>query len=109
MSGLEFKRGDTLSIDGEAPIRPGGYVGWTLNAQIRRWGPGQAPGELIANLDCDWTDAAAGKMGLQFTSPTDDWPLGEAVFDIRYTPPGGGRHTTRGYVRLTILEPATRG
>lgn len=107
MSGLEFKRGDTMLLTGVAPRQSGGYAGWSLFSQVRKWGPEQVPGELIADLVCEWTDPAEGRMTMASNGPTINWPLGPAVFDLRYVSPDGSRTTTR-YIKFEIIEPSTR-
>lgn len=105
MSLLTFKRGDTMSLAGRAQAIPGGYVGWTLTAQVRVL-RANAPAEKIADLTASWTDAAAGQLLLQ-NANTGAWPLGEAVLDVRFTAPGGAR-TTTDMVRFKIVAPATQ-
>lgn len=109
MIGIEFKRGDTLMLRGISPAQPGGYSGWTLASEVRQWGPGDAPGALVATLECEWSNASSGEMLIRSTLPTNAWPLGLAVFDVRYVAPGAGGRTTSSYVKFQIIEAATRG
>lgn len=105
--GMTFKRGDTLSLSGRAPTREGGYAGWALACQVRVWGPA-GPADLIADLQANFVDAAAGTLLIQSVGITSGWRLGDAVLDLRYVAPGGAR-TTTDYVRFRIVEPATQG
>lgn len=97
---MQFKRGDAFEFVGTVPVVALGipvtnYAGWTARSQIRT-----ASGTLIAELDVNFllnddpVPILAGDIEVVFVGSTQDWPLGDTIIDIEFTPPGGGTFST---------------
>lgn len=101
----DFKRGDNFIADISVTPPPGGFSGWTLQAQMRVWRV-NTPAEIIADLAAVWIDEEAGTIRVSNPN-TAAWPVGPAVFDVLMTSPVGVKTTTP-YQRLNIIIPATQ-
>lgn len=56
------------------------FVGWTVTSQIR-----DPSGKLIAEVQCEWLDAATTRDLLLSVNQTDSWPSGDLLIDIKFT------------------------
>lgn len=99
----DFKRGDSLRLacTYEVDGRPTALTDTTVEAQVRR-----RNGELIATLIVQLADQTTdpGRFDLS-ADPTDAWPLGGALLDIKFTV--GGVVTRSQTASLPIVEKVT--
>jgi hypothetical protein len=100
------KRGDTFDASGQLTVTDGGaplpsLQGWTGRCQLRT-----ATGQLIADLNFSWVDAAQRLCRL-YAGSTQAWPLGLAELDIELTSSAGhvvSTQTTRIKIARGVTE-----
>ena len=99
---LSLSTGATLSLLLKLPPQfAGQFAGHELTSQLRT-----PKGDLIANLQPEWTDAGAGALRLR-ADDTVNWPVGEALFDVCFKAPDGTRIYTRS-ASLHVMRGQTR-
>lgn len=105
---LKFKRGTTFAIVLAVPsaIEDGYFREWEVEAQIRRKGDTTNKG-LIGSLSARWDDPTTTRQLIIFNNLTDNWPLGPAELDIKFTNASGYRLRTT-TLQLEILRGITQ-
>lgn len=98
--------GDTFMCSGvaEFPLVTD-FTGWVGQSMLRYTTPGTPK---LVDLVFAWVDAVAGSWTLTFAGSTNTWYPGPAIFDIKFTLPGGGTERTEP-VPVTIMAGATYG
>ena len=101
---VSHKRGDTFvysAVIRESKSGPAiDLTGWTIASMIR-----DADSLLIADLDVSITTAASGAYAIR-ADITDEWPIGQAYWDIQYTDADGVIRSTE-TINLQIIEDVT--
>ena len=106
---LDFVRGATFDMSGAALDDGVAYdfTGWTFTCQVRKLDTSGKPGALIADLTCEWLNAATGLLRIHSTTSTAAWLLGKAVLDVRFVDTLGNI-VQSGKMELLITEAVTR-
>lgn len=83
---LNFKRGDTFTVQGQVTVNDVAQdlTGWSVQSQVRN---GTA---LLTQLTVTWVDQPGGVYLLSATpAATAAWPVKTLSCDIQYTSPAG--------------------
>lgn len=104
-SALQLKRGASLDALLRIPSRfaDGQFAAWQPSAQLRT-----ASGQLVAQLQVQWADAATARVLRLQALDTSAWPLEVLVFDVCLQGPAGERIYTAD-MRLAVLREVTHG
>lgn len=87
-----FKRGSSFSMSLKIPdsIENGMFQGWQVKCQVRKKNNDFDNG-FIADVACIWVDPITTRVLALQHDATDNWPVGEAEFDILFVSPKGQR------------------
>jgi hypothetical protein len=114
---MEHKRGDTFDYVATIPdtFADGYFVGWDVTAQIRKAASGplaqlSAPvdGELVAQLDVTWTDAATTRQLRLLKVDTKAWPVGPLEFDVQFRRADDGYTLSTATEKLVVIKDVTQ-
>lgn len=88
---IEFEQGRTFAFLGELSdtIPIGTFVGWDVEAQMRRY-QNRLPTGLLANIVVEMVDPSTSNQIRLYHADTKRWPLGRAELDVKFTQPGTG-------------------
>jgi hypothetical protein len=91
------KRGDSLDLVVAVPARfaDGYFTGYEVASQIRA----QEGGAKVADLTCEWLDAATTRNLRLTCLDTTAWPVLPAEFDVQF------KRTSDGFVISTTTQP----
>lgn len=107
---LQFTRGATFDFSGAATLNgvTQNFTGWpSPTCQIRKLDSTGNPSTLVADLTCEWLNAATGLLRIYSTASTAAWALGMAAMDVRFVDTLGNV-TQTSLSELEIVEAATR-
>lgn len=79
---IPLKQGDSFDqlVTIPADFADGHFVGWDVASQLKN-----SDGEVIADLDVSWADAATTRTLRLLKIDTKAWPLGQYEFDVQFT------------------------
>lgn len=88
LTNMEVKVGDTFDFNGAFPIVdhldvPVAYSEWTITSVVTLFGDGRRK----VSVPSYWLDTFRGVI--RVVGPTDDWSVGPAQIDVKFTSPQG--------------------
>lgn len=101
---MKHKRGDTFQYVAvlRAPIADGDFAGWVPSCQVR-----DMQGKLIADIAAAWADPVTARSVSLSASQTYAWPVGIAVFDVRFTRASDGFSRSSSSIQFEIIDSCT--
>jgi hypothetical protein len=101
---LRHKRGDSFELIATLPEQfpDGHFSGWSVASQVRR-----SSGELVADLETDWVDAATTRHIHLQRLDTTTWPVSTVYMDVQFTRQDGYTLSTS-TVNILVEKDVTR-
>jgi len=101
---IAHKRGRSFDLVATIPEQfpDGHFVGWTVASQIRR-----GNGDLVADLQVTWLDAATTRHLHLLQLDTHGWPVSTVYMDVQLTRPDGYTLSTS-TVSILVDKDVTR-